>query len=291
MARKRMTEEPDDSDRWLISYADLMTSMFAFFVVLYAVSSVQEMKFKQMSSSLGSALGNELPPTPDKVVSESNRPLLFVATPLHSVLLAPKPIAVLIPPPLAVSTLLDETPKLDDEAIHNQLKILQEKMQMQTIASELEQQLAPLIDQGKIRIKLSSWGISLEMNASILFSAAEAKLNPNSFEILESIAEVLKDQALTIHVAGYTDNKAISNPYYPSNWELSSARAGSVVRLLIDAGIESKRLAAIGYADNQPVASNASAEGRMRNRRVQLSIMAKSAAELESLSKNGIPSH
>jgi len=291
MARKRIAEEADDNDRWLISYADLMTSMFAFFVVLYAVSSVQEMKFQQMSSSLGSALGNELPPTTDKVDSEPNRPLLFVVAPLPSMLLTPEPIAVMASPPLALTALLDETPILSDEDLRHQLKLQQEKTQMQVIATELEQQLAPLVNQGKIRIMLSSWGISVEINASILFAAAEAKLNPHSFEILESIAEVLKDQPLTIHVAGYTDNKAISNPYFPSNWELSSARAGSVVRLLIDAGIESKRLAAIGYADNQPLASNASVEGRMRNRRVQLSIMAKSAVEFESLSKNGIPTH
>ena len=291
MARKRITEESDDNDRWLMSYADLMTSMFAFFVVLYAVSSVQEMKFQQMSSSLGNALGNTLPPTTAKVVSESNTPLLFVAAPLPSMLLTPEPIAVIAPPPLALTALLNETPILSDEDLHHQLNLQQEKTQMQVIATELEQQLAPLVNQGKIRIMLSSWGISVEINTSILFAAAEAKLNPHSFEILESIAQVLKDQALIIHVAGYTDNKVINNPYFPSNWELSSARAGSVVRLLIDAGIESKRLAAIGYADNQPLASNASVEGRMRNRRVQLSIMAKSAVEFESLSKNGIPTH
>jgi len=263
-----------------------MTSMFAFFVVLYAMSSIQEMKFQQLSNSLGSALGNTHPPTTAKVVSVSNSPFRVTDEPLPSRLITPEPIAVLTQPPFALTTIFNETPKLSDKDLNQQIKLQQEKAQIQTIATELEQQLAPFINQGKIRIMISSWGVSVEINASILFAAGEAKLNPNSFEILESIAEVIKDQPESIHVAGYTDNKAINNPYFPSNWELSSSRAGSVVRLLINAGIEGNRLTAIGYADNQPVESNATPEGRMRNRRVQLSIMAKSAVEPESLFKN-----
>ena len=291
MARKRIPDETDDKDRWLISYADLMTTMFAFFVVLYAVSSVQDIKFRQMSDSLGNALGNTPSLLTSNLVNDSGKPILLVNLQIPSFFLVSDPIPVLTPPPLDLTPLITvDTPKLSDEEQLQHQKLEQEKTQIKAIANELEQRLAPLVNQGKVHISVSNWGISIEINASILFGAAEAKLNPDSLEILQPIAEVLKDQPQSIHVAGYTDNKVINNVYFPSNWELSAARASSVVRLLIDAGIDTKRLAAVGYAENQPIATNATTEGRMRNRRVQLSIMAKSANELPSAPKSEVTS-
>jgi|APCry1669193181_1035450.scaffolds.fasta_scaffold05992_6 chemotaxis protein MotB len=292
MARKRIPEDPEDKDRWLISYADLMTSMFAFFVVLYAVSSVQEKKFLQMSSSLGNALGNPSAPISSKLGNISSNPLMLENLQLPTDFLAPEPISVLIPPALELTSISEEptpvNPTEITKANEEQQKLEQNKTQIKNIANELEQRLAPLVNQGKVHVTLSNWGISIEINASILFGAAEAKLNPESIQILQPIADILKDQSQLIHVAGYTDNKVINNAYYPSNWELSAARASSVVRLLIDAGIDSKRLAAVGNADNQAIATNATPEGRMRNRRVQLSIMAKSTEEYPSASRNEI---
>ncbi|MEI6145571.1 MAG: OmpA family protein [Methylococcales bacterium] len=292
MARKRLAEEPEDKDRWLISYADLMTSMFAFFVVLYAVSSVQEKKFLQMSSSLGNALGNPSSPISSKLGNVSSNPLMLDNPQVTTDFIAPEPISVLIPPALELTSLSEERTPVNPVEItkvnEEQQKIEQNKTQIKNIANELEQRLAPLVNQGKVHVTLSNWGISIEINASILFGAAEAKLNPESIEILQPIADILKDQPQLIHVAGYTDNKVINNAYYPSNWELSAARASSVVRLLIDAGVDSKRLAAVGNADNQAIATNATPEGRMRNRRVQLSIMAKSTEEYTSASRNEI---
>jgi len=290
MARKRIPEDPEDKDRWLISYADLMTSMFAFFVVLYAVSSVQEKKFLQMSSSLGNALGNPSAPISSKLGNISSNPLMLENLQLPTDFLAPEPISVLIPPALELTSISEEptpvNPTEITKANEEQQKLEQNKTQIKNIANELEQRLAPLVNQGKVHVTLSNWGISIEINASILFGAAEAKLNPESIQILQPIADILKDQSQLIHVAGYTDNKVINNAYYPSNWELSAARASSVVRLLIDAGIDSKRLAAVGNADNQAIATNATPEGRMRNRRVQLSIMAKSTEEFTSAPRN-----
>ena len=292
MARKRIPEDPEDKDRWLISYADLMTSMFAFFVVLYAVSSVQEKKFLQMSSSLGNALGNPSAPISSKLGNISSNPLMLENLQLPTDFLAPEPISVLIPPALELTSISEEptpvNPTEITKANEEQQKLEQNKTQIKNIANELEQRLAPLVNQGKVHVTLSNWGISIEINASILFGAAEAKLNPESIQILQPIADILKDQSQLIHVAGYTDNKVINNAYYPSNWELSAARASSVVRLLIDAGIDSKRLAAVGNADNQAIATNATPEGRMRNRRVELSIMAKSTEEYPSASRNEI---
>ena len=227
-------------------------------------------------------------------VAEANKPVLLEHPQISAIFLAAEPIPVSMPAPLNISPIIaeplsvvaSELPQLSDEDLRQHQKLEQDKTQIKRIANELEQRLAPFVDQGKVRVSLSNWGISVEINASILFAAAEAKLNPDSFEILQSIAEIIKAQPLSIHVAGYTDNKVINNSYYPSNWELSAARASSVVRLLIDAGVDSNRLAALGYADNQPIATNATNDGRMRNRRVQLSIMAKSIDELTTAAKN-----
>ena len=282
--RKYMTDETDNNDRWLISFADLMTTMFAFFVVLYAMSSVQEKKFEELSTSLSSALGMAHPPKVAAEISPTPKPEPTAATAFTTP--TNTPIEQL--PPAPPTLINQETANLSEEELREHLQLEQEKSQMQDIAHELQHRLARLVNEGKVRVSLSNWGISVEINASILFEAAEAKLDTNAYETLISIAEIMRDQPQSIHVAGHTDNKAIKTGNFPSNWELSSARAGSVVRLLIDAGIDAKRLAAIGYADNQPVASNDTYAGRMRNRRVQIYIMAKSAVELESINNDDL---
>lgn len=305
MARKPIAEETESHDRWLLSYADFITLMFALFVVLYAMSSMQEIKFQQLSKSLGSALGNTqqtLPPIPpESILPATAEPAPIISEPTPAAIpttetpveatVTPEPLIkteeTILPPEPALMTVeqaaplpVVEEPVLSPEDKQHQMQIQQERVQMTGIANELEQRLSGLVSQGKIKITQSNWGISVEINASILFAPADAKLNPNSIETLQSIAEVLKNQPQLIHVEGHTDNKAISTKQFPSNWELSAARAGSVIRLFIHTGIDAKRLAAIGYADNSPLASNDSAEGRLRNRRVQLMIMANSAAEI-----------
>jgi chemotaxis protein MotB len=306
MARKPIQEEHDSHDRWLLSYADFITLMFALFVVLYAMSSVQEMKFQQLSKSLGSALGSNNQPTHNPIAPETIPPI--AAEPIAVIPEEQAPVANVIeapieatPPPTALVTTeqtvlppepalktieqpitspVEEEPVLSPEDKQHQLQIQHERVEMTGIASELQQRLSTLVSQGKVRVTQSNWGISVEINASILFAPAEAKLNPNSIETLQSIAEVLKNQPQLIHVEGHTDDKAIKTNQFPSNWELSAARAGSVIRLFINTGIEAKRLAAIGYADNKPLAPNDSAEGRLRNRRVQLMIMANSTQDV-----------
>ena len=283
MARKHFIEEPEATERWLVSYTDLLTSMFAFFVVLYAMSSLQqEMKLKNLSNVLNTALTDKQSLL--KIISNSN---------INN---KPQPIAPPIPVqsdqiknntnPLPTAknnapepTEIKSSAPISAEEQRLQTQIKQERSEMSTIAKKLEEKLAPLIDQGKVHITLSSWGISVEINASILFSNAEAKLNSSSITSLKSIAEILKNQSQLIHVEGHTDNNTINTKQFPSNWELSSARAASVVRLFINEGISSNRLASIGYAENRPIALNDTIEGRMRNRRVQLLIMTSTTQE------------
>ncbi|WP_194714890.1 flagellar motor protein MotD [Noviherbaspirillum soli] len=242
MARKRYEEEPESQERWLVSYADFITLLFAFFVVMYAVSSINDGKVKVASNALTTAFGRlpaAAPPVRDRLAPEL--PLL----PRQSIYRS----------------------RLNDNAIRR------EKEQLTTIARDLLTALAPLASQGKVKVTQGARGITVEINASVLFAPGDAKLSAPSTEALAAVAQVLKDDLHAIQVEGHTDNVPIRNALYPSNWELSSVRASSVVRLFIDNGVAPVRLTAIGHGANRPVESNDTPEGRLRNRRVQLMIM------------------
>jgi chemotaxis protein MotB len=162
--------------------------------------------------------------------------------------------------------------------------------QISAIATQLQQRLQEMINKGKVQILQSNWGISIDINASILFGSADADLNQDARQTLNTISSILKAEAYPIRIEGYTDNKPIKNRNFPSNWELSSARASGVVRYFIQQGIASERLAALGYAENNPIADNNSEVGRARNRRVLLKILAddidQASNDIKSLKHN-----
>jgi len=241
MARKKREEEHENHERWLVSYADFITLLFAFFVVMYAVSSVNEGKYRVLSESITSAFTKTTPVGAPAVDSNVQAPLIPF----------PKP----------------NKRRLDGAELRH------DREQMTSIGLDLMKALAPLIREGKVRVMQTSRGVNVEINASVLFSPGEAELSGQSVQVMKAVAQVLKNDSHAIQVEGYTDNIPISNASFPSNWELSAARAGRVVRLFMDNGISEERLVAIGHAANHPVGSNDTAEGRMRNRRVQLLVL------------------
>ena len=243
MARKKREEEPDNHDRWLVSYADFITLLFAFFVVMYAISSVNEGKYRVLSDALGNAFGQSRI-APEALPRSQLQPQL----PLRPVQL---------PSPKARG----------GEAMRR------EKERMTTMARSLLDALAPLVRQGQVRVTQSARGINIEINASVLFAPGEARLGEDSSQALKAVAAVLKDDDHAIQVEGHTDTTPIATSMFPSNWELSAVRASSVVRLFIDHGIGGARLTAVGYGDTRPVGPNDSADGRLRNRRVEVMIL------------------
>ena len=112
--------------------------------------------------------------------------------------------------------------------------------------------------------------IEIELSSSLLFPSGDALPNDQAFQLIDKVAGILAPFDNPVHVEGFTDNLPISTDKFPTNWELSAARAGSVVRMLAAQGVNPSRLAAVGYGEFQPVADNATAEGRARNRRVVL---------------------
>lgn len=251
MARKRFEEEPENHERWLVSYADFITLLFAFFVVMYAISSVNEGKYRVLSNSLGNAFGTA--PVGPPAFKESGKPA-FKDSGLPTL---PAPPRVIGPSRLHRS----------DVALRR------EREQMTDLARDLLDALAPLVREGKVRVTQSAHGVSVEISASVLFASGDAQLTPQSIDALQAVARVLRKDRHAIQVEGHTDNVPIRNAAYPSNWELSAVRASAVARLFIEDGVAESRLTAIGHAANEPIASNDTPEGRARNRRVNLMIL------------------
>jgi chemotaxis protein MotB len=241
MARKKYEEPQDNHDRWLVSYADFVTLLFAFFVVMYAISVVNEGKYRVLSDALGSAFGGR----DAAAVKTEKSQMQPLALPLTSIV-----------------------------ARRHAEAVRREKERLNALAQQLSKTLAPLVKNGKVRITQNGRGVSVEINASVLFDSGDAKLNGDSVESLRAVAGLLKDDTHAIQVEGHTDNVPIANPLFPSNWELSATRASSVVRLFIDSGVAPQRLTAVGHGANLPVASNTDPVGRARNRRVAVTIIA-----------------
>jgi chemotaxis protein MotB len=236
MARKQYDETVDNHERWLISYADFITLLFAFFVVMYAISVVNEGKYKVFSDALGNAFGGRVAPRP--------------APEIQGAIQLPNIVA-----------------KRRAEALRR------ERERLTTLARDLTSTLAPLVKEGKVRVTQNSRGVSVEINASVLFDSGDATLTQDSREALRALAVLLRDDPHTLQVEGHTDNLQIRSPVFPSNWELSAARASAVVRLFIDSGVAAGRMTVVGHGSNIPVASNDETAGRARNRRVAVTIL------------------
>ena len=254
MERRGKRTEHSNNDRWLVSYADFITLLFAFFVVMYSISSVNEAKYKIFSDSLSIAFTQRLAST--SPIVPPNQPLV---APTQQ-----KP---------TVTTLANRNKVLVDKRtaqLGEQQRKIEERMKK--LANGLNQVMAPLINQRLVSINQSRRGVVMDISASTLFGTGEAVLQASSLDVLRQVAVVLGKEDMSIEVEGHTDDTPIATAQFPSNWELSSARASSVVRMLIDNGVPAKRLAVVGLASNQPLAANDTAENSARNRRVTITI-------------------
>lgn len=269
MARKKKPEEHENHERWLVSYADFITLLFAFFVVMYALSSVNEGKYRVLSDSLIAAFRN---------APQSLAPIQ-IGDPIkapENVMPNSRPELKAVPqtqPEEARERRLQQEGKGGDRDREN----------LNKIQSELEQALGKMIEQQLIAVKRTGRGLEVEINSNILFDSASALIQPRAVSILTDVAAAVRDFPNAIHVEGFTDNLPIDTPTYPSNWELSAGRAASVVHVFSDEGVDPFRMAAIGYGEFRPVALNNTVEGRRRNRRVVVVILSEAAEKLYDL--------
>ncbi|MFA5017414.1 MAG: flagellar motor protein MotD [Methylobacter sp.] len=254
--RKRPTADTNNHDRWMVSYADFITLLFAFFVVMYSISSVNEGKYKTLSDSLGEAFsnkeqqGNEIAP-----IQIGTLPTTIQPIPLEN--------------PTTVE--VEERRELSEE-------ILKERKQLSQVSGQFEQVLAPFIQDNLVSVKKNDYWIELEMNSEMLFLSGEAELSKKAIPVLKKIVEVINPLPNMVNIEGHTDNIPIDNIKFRSNWDLSSARATSVVHEFVKEGINPPRLSAIGYGEFHPIDDNKIEAGRFKNRRVVLVLMSQAFA-------------
>ena len=271
MARKKRPEEHVNHERWLISYADFITLLFAFFTVMYAISVVNEGKFKVLSDSLRAAFTDPTRSLSPIQIGELVRAPIDMK---DSIRAESKPVMADI---LADRYLVYHLPEPDNiDEITEELRVL---------AAEIEEVLAEYIERGEVNVLLDNLWIEIEMTEQMLFDSGSDRLYESAFPVLDGLSETLLGKTNRIHVEGFTDNVPINTPRFTSNWELSGARATTVVRRLESKDVDPTRLAAIGYGEHQPIADNATVEGRAKNRRVVVVVLAEFDRDQETLNK------
>ena len=269
MGRKKKPEEHVNHERWMVSYADFITLLFAFFVMMYSISIVNTGKFKVLSESLTAAFtdpARSLEPIQvgDLVRAPAELQDQSFADP------QPKPIRPVEMRQMA--KLVDVDPVLLAKA----------SKQLDEIQERVESAMSEMIEQGAITVQRSEYWIEIEMNSSVLFESGSSILYPRVVPILTQLGRVMIDFPNHVHVEGYTDTVPINTEMFPSNWELSGSRAATVVRLFEFTGVKPDRLAAIGYGEYYPVAENTNAEGRARNRRVVAVVLAEIGEKIDA---------
>lgn len=237
MRRRRISsmEPADSTDRWLVSYADFITLLFAFFVVMYSISSVNQGKYRVLSDSVMTAFS-----------AQANSP--FPVGSQLGISIQRAPIAI---------GLIGQTGWVS----------------MEETAAKLDKRLQKWVKKGMIAVKGNEKWLEIEIKSNLLFNTGDAVLSADAANILAELTNVIKSTQNPLYVSGYTDNVPIKTNRYPTNWELSAARAASVVRLFAEKGINPARMGAIGYGEFRPVANNDTSINRQKNRRVVIRLM------------------
>jgi chemotaxis protein MotB len=227
--RRRQSIKEDNPDRWLLTYADMITLLLAFFIVLYSISQVDAAKFDKISEALQGILKGG----PSILRSEKINPV-----------------------------------KLGTG--QGFLKI----GSLEVLQNRFEKQLQVLGRNDEVMTEISERGLIIHIMESAMFDEGRAEIKPRALEILELVAGDIRTMPNHVRVEGHTDDRPIHTEQFPSNWELSTARATNVVRHLIsELGFPSNRISALGYSHYRPVAPNNSIENRARNRRVDVVVL------------------
>jgi chemotaxis protein MotB len=257
--KKRTVQADHPDERWLLTYSDMITLLMALFIVMFAISSVNTSKFEALSKSLkevshGTLDGGEA------VLQTGGSPKGHETPKVQ-------------PPVPAIQPLIQK--EFDKEQQKRDGAQNDENEQFKKVKAELDAYAAKNGLKSKLETKITRRGLVIRLlTDNVLFDSGEAKMKPRALPLLAEIAGLLQvDRKHPINVEGHTDNVPIHSSTFPTNWELSTARASSVTRFLISRNAPAKRMGAVGYAQLHPIASNGSASGRSRNRRVEIVLL------------------
>jgi len=261
-ARKKphIEEEHENEERWLVSFADMMTLLFCLFMVLFAISSVNTTKLESLQMALQDAFSG-------KVLS-GGKAVMETGSTEQPEQASPSPPSPAISP---LSSLAEES-STEGSSSQKAEQAAKEDEDFQRLKRRIDDLALKSGLKGRVVTTVRRRGLVIEiLTDNVFFSSGQADLNPGALRILDDIGAVLQgERKHPIVVEGHTDSEPISGGIYPSNWELSGARSAAVVRRFTGAGVLSKRLALAGYSDQVPVASNSTSAGRSRNRRVDV---------------------
>ncbi|MFZ5352074.1 MAG: OmpA family protein [Bacillota bacterium] len=247
MARKKAPEEgKKGAPEWLATYGDMMTLLLCFFVLLFAMSSIDAQKFEALVQSLSGAIG----------VLDSG----------STVQLQPM-----------INSYPNDSP-IEDE---DEYKQAAEEEELDELKQQIEEFLEENQLQDSIVLEINERGLLVRFLDKVLFDSGKADLRPEALEIMNMVAELLNENSRNIRIEGHTDNRPINTARFPSNWELSTQRACNVLKYLIQKNVLPERLAPTGYADTKPIDTNDTPEGRQNNRRVDIIILRASQDALE----------
>jgi chemotaxis protein MotB len=249
-------EEHENEERWLVSFADMMTLLFCLFMVLFAISSVNTSKFEALQKALQNAFSGKILSGGEAVMETGNEkpPNKPGAEP---------PLPALTPLQALATTSIEKTQSKAAEKENQDFKKLKERIDALVEREGLT---------GKVQTTVRKRGLVVELlTDNVFFDSGQAVLKPGALSLLDHLGDVLRaEREHPIVVEGHTDSQPISTSQYPSNWELSGARASSVVRTFASDGVPSGRLSGALYGAEDPTASNATPDGRSRNRRVDV---------------------
>ena len=265
MAKRKKKEEHVNHERWLVSYADFITLLFAFFVVMFAASNTDDAKAGQVANAIQVAFSEMAIFTPAGKVF----PLYDEGgLPSNSVSVVGN----------LNSAFVDE----DQMATGSGGSANDGEYTIEQVKDSLSKSLEEEIASGRVRLILDGRGLTVSLAEAGFFATGSSELQSDGLPVVDLLAEKLRQLPVTLRVEGHTDNIPIRTERFPSNWELSTSRATHVLQYLIaESGIPPNRLSAVGYGEYRPVAPNGSREGRGLNRRVDIVALSTTAEELE----------
>ena len=250
MALKREPEKHANHERWLVSYADFITLLFAVFTTLYAMSQTDKKKVEEVVQSLQQSFGMVQAGAPSPKLN-------VIPSKQMTVVPAIKPEVAIIPGSQRRGTVASRSRA--EEKDFRQIKA--------TVEAYLIKQGA----QNKVSLTITRRGLIVSLKEAGFFDSGQSSIRSDAYELMNTIAEVMTQYNNPLRLEGHTDNVPISTSQYPSNWELSAARATNGLKYLIrHFDVEPGKISATGYGEFRPIADNATSEGRAKNRRVDL---------------------
>lgn len=249
MALKKEPEKHANHERWLVSYGDFITLLFAVFVTLYAMSQSDKKKAEEVMQSIQQSFGMAQAGAP------SPRMNILPSSQMN--------IAPSIKPEISLNS--------GGRASRGQFKARATEKDFRQIKSSIEAYLVKQSAQSKVSLTITRRGLIVSLKEAGFFDSGQAHIKPSAYELINTIGEVLAQYNNPLRIEGHTDNIPISTSQFPSNWELSTARAVNGLKYLVrNFEVDPDKISAAGYAEFRPIADNSTAEGRAKNRRVDL---------------------